>query len=83
MGERVLAQGVDAAFGGAKAPRYSRPVAVSGDRFTLPERTIAKRISNKPPNEVSQVEAVQKDIVRQGGMLKDRTGSRHRCADRR
>jgi hypothetical protein len=73
LGERVLSRGVDAAFGGAKSPLYSRQVLTQGNKFTLPERTIAERISNKLANEVSRVEDVQKDIVRQGGLLTDQS----------
>lgn len=49
----------------------SRNVLSQGDRFTLPERSVAERISNKFANEVSRVEDIQKDIVRQGGLLTD------------
>jgi hypothetical protein len=51
----------------------SRKVLTQGDRFTLPERTIRERISNKLANEVSRVEDVQQDIVRQGGTLNDKS----------
>jgi hypothetical protein len=69
MGERVLSRGVDAAFGSAGSPLYSRQDLTQGNRFTLPERTVSERISSKLANEVSRVEDVQTDFVRLCGTL--------------
>jgi len=51
----------------------SRKVLTQGNKFTLPERSISERISNKFANEVSRVEDIQKEIVKQGGLLTDKS----------
>ena len=69
MGERVLAGGIDGAFG--RSPLYSRNVPTPGVNFTLPARTVSERISNQLANEVSRVQAVQESVAQQGGVLTD------------
>ncbi|MFA5606798.1 MAG: LPD38 domain-containing protein [Leucobacter sp.] len=56
-----------------RRPQLSRNVPIPGSRFTLPARSRREQISNAIANRYSRVQAVQEEVVRQGGVLTDQS----------